>query len=248
MLETIPGSRCPRCAIVVAPPASFCPRHPVAMVPVDLPGVGEIVYSNGYATMALARREGCDVVDLGIAPDRLPETVRAVRRARDVQADILVTSGGASVGDYDLVQKALAAEGLNLSFWKVALRPGRPMMHGRLGPMQVLGLPGNPVSSYVCGLLFLVPLIRRLTGRVDWELQLESAQLGCDLPENDERADYLRANLAPGPDGLPIATPCPLQDSSMLAPLAKADCLLIREPHAPAAKAGMRGVILKLDP
>jgi len=212
------------------------------------PSIGEIVYSNGYATMALARHEGCEVVDLGIAPDRLPETVRAVRRARDVQADVLVTSGGASVGDYDLVQKALAAEGLNLSFWKVALRPGRPMMHGRLGPMHVLGLPGNPVSSYVCGVLFLVPLIRRLTGRVDWELRLEPVLLGCDLPENDERADYLRATLAPGPDGLPVATPCPQQDSSMLAPLAKADCLLIREPHAPAAKAGSRGVILKLDP
>jgi molybdopterin molybdotransferase len=211
------------------------------------PGIGEIVYSNGYATMALARREGCDVVDLGIAPDRLPETVAAVRRARDAQADILVTSGGASVGDYDLVQKALAAEGLKLSFWKVALRPGRPMMHGRLGPMHVLGLPGNPVSSYVCGVLFLVPLIRRLTGRADWEPRLEPAQLGCDLPENDERADYLRATLAPGPDGLPVATPCPIQDSSMLAPLARADCLLIREPHAPPAKAGSRSVILKLD-
>jgi molybdopterin molybdotransferase len=212
------------------------------------PDIGQIVYSNGYATMALARREGCNVVDLGIAPDRLPETVAAVRRARDAQADILVTSGGASVGDYDLVQKALAAEGLELSFWKVALRPGRPMMHGRLGPMHVLGLPGNPVSSYVCGVLFLVPLIRRLTGRADCEPRLELALLGCDLPENDERADYLRAILAPGADGLPVATPCPLQDSSMLAPLAKADCLLIREPHAPAAKAGSRGVILKLDP
>jgi molybdopterin molybdotransferase len=218
------------------------------VLPGAQPGVGEIVYSNGYATMALARREGCEVVDLGIAPDRLPETVAAIRQARDAQADILVTSGGASVGDYDLVQKALAAEGLNLSFWKVALRPGRPMMHGRLGPMHVLGLPGNPVSSYVCGVLFLVPLIRRLTGRADFEPRLEPAQLGCDLPENDERADYLRATLATGPDGLPVATPCPLQDSSMLAPLAKADCLLIREPHAPAAKAGMRGIILKLDP
>jgi molybdopterin molybdotransferase len=212
------------------------------------PDIGEIVYSNGYATMALARREGCNVVDLGIAPDRLPETVAAVRRARDGAADILVTSGGASVGDYDLVQKALAAEGLRLSFWKVALRPGRPMMHGRLGPMHVLGLPGNPVSSYVCGVLFLVPLIRRLTGRADYEPRLEPAQLGCDLPENDERADYLRATLVASADGLPVATPCPQQDSSMLAPLAKADCLLIREPHAPAAKAGSRGVILKLDP
>src|SRR5215468_4553707 len=218
------------------------------VLPGARPGAGEIVYSNGYATMALTRREGCDVVDLGIAPDRLPETVAAIRRARDGEADILVTSGGASVGDYDLVQKALAAEGLKLSFWKVALRPGRPMMHGRLGSMHVLGLPGNPVSSYVCGVLFLVPLIRRLTGRADYAPRLEPAQLGCDLPENDERADYLRATLAPGPDGLPVATPCPVQDSSMLLPLARADCLLIREPHAPAARAGSRGVILKLDP
>ena len=211
------------------------------------PAVGEIVYSNGYATMALARREGCDVVDLGIAPDRLPETAAALRRARDAKADVLVTSGGASVGDYDLVQKALAAEGLELSFWKVALRPGRPMMHGRLGPMHVLGLPGNPVASYVCGVLFLVPLIRRLTGRTDCEPRLERALLGCDLPENDERADYLRATLRSGPDGLPVATPCTVQDSSMLVPLARADCLLVREPHAPAAKAKSACSILKLD-
>ncbi len=147
------------------------------------------------------------MVDLGIVPDRLAETAAAVRRARDLGADILVTSGGASVGDYDLVQKALAAEGLELSFWKVALRPGRPMMHGRLGAMHVLGLPGNPVSAYVCAVLFLVPLIRRLAGRADVEPKLEPARLGCDLPANDERADYLRATLAPGPDGLPVATP-----------------------------------------
>jgi molybdopterin molybdotransferase len=217
------------------------------VMPGAQPGNGEIVYSNGYATMALARREGCDAIDLGIAPDRLPETIAAVQRARQAKADILVTSGGASVGDYDLVQQALAAEGLKLSFWKVALRPGRPMMHGRLGPMHVLGLPGNPVSSYVCGVLFLVPLIRQLTGRADWKPRLEAAQLGCDLPENDERADYLRATLQPGSDGLPVATPCPVQDSSMLAPLAKADCLLIREPHAPAASAKSRCTILKLD-
>ena len=217
------------------------------VMPGAIPGVGEIVYSNGYATMALARREGCEAIDLGIAPDRLPETIAAVRRARDAGADILVTSGGASVGDYDLVQKALAAEGLALSFWKVALRPGRPMMHGRLGPMHVLGLPGNPVSSYVCGVLFLVPLIRRLTGRADCEPRLEQAVLGCDLPENDERADYLRATLRAGPDGLPVATPCPVQDSSMLVPLARADCLLVREPYAPAAKARSPCSILKLD-
>jgi molybdopterin molybdotransferase len=222
------------------------------VMPGATPGFGEIVYSNGYATMALARREGCEIIDLGIAPDRLEETAAAVRRARDAGADVLVTSGGASVGDYDLVQKALAAEGLALSFWKVALRPGRPMMHGRLfgrlGVMHVLGLPGNPVSAYVCAVLFLVPLIRRLTGRADVEPRLEQAVLGCDLPENDERADYLRAVLAPGSDGLPVATPAKMQDSSMLAPLALADCLLVRAPHAPPAKAGSRCDILRLDP
>ena len=208
------------------------------VMPGAAPGFGEIVYSNGYATMALARREGCEVADLGIVPDRLPETVAAVRHARDVGSDVLVTSGGASVGDYDLVQEALAAEGLALSFWKVALRPGRPMMHGRLGTMHVLGLPGNPVSSYVCAVLFLVPLLRRLAGRADVATALDVARLGCDLPANDERADYLRATLAPGPDGVPVVTPAPVQDSSMLTKLARADCLLIREPHAPAAQAG----------
>jgi molybdopterin molybdotransferase len=217
------------------------------VMPGQTPGFGEIVYSNGFATMALARREGCDVIDVGIAPDRLDATVAAIRRARAASPDILVTSGGASVGEHDLVQRALAAEGLALSFWKVALRPGRPMMHGRLGAMHVLGLPGNPVSAYVCAVLFLVPLIRRLAGRQDVAPQLEPAVLGCDLPENDERADYLRATLAPGPDGLPVAAPARTQDSSMLVPLAEAGCLVVREPHAKAAKAGSRCSILKLD-
>jgi molybdopterin molybdotransferase len=216
------------------------------VMPGSTPGFGEIVYSNGYATMALARREGCEVVDLGIVPDRLAETMAAVRRGRDLGVDILVTSGGASVGDYDLVQRALAAEGLALSFWKVALRPGRPMMHGRLGSMHVLGLPGNPVSAYVCAVLFLVPLIRRLAGRGDVEPALETARLGCALPVNDERADYLRATLARGADGLAVATPAPVQDSSMLAPLAAADCLLVRAPHAPAAAVGELCSIIRL--
>jgi molybdopterin molybdotransferase len=216
------------------------------VMPGASPGFGEIVYSNGYATAALAHREGCRVADLGIVPDRLAETAAAVRRARDIGADILVTSGGASVGDYDLVQKALAAEGLALSFWKVALRPGRPMMHGRLGAMHVLGLPGNPVSAYVCGVLFLVPLIRRLAGRGDVEPTLEIARLGCALPQNDERADYLRATLSPGADGVPVASPAPVQDSSMLVPLAQADCLVVRAPHEPAARAGDACSIIRL--
>jgi molybdopterin molybdotransferase len=217
------------------------------VMPGAAPGPGEIVYSNGFATVAMASREGCDIVDLGIAPDRLPETVAAIRRASASGADILVTSGGASVGDHDLVQQALAGEGLALSFWRIAMRPGRPMLHGRIGAMHVLGLPGNPVSAYVCAFLFLVPLIRRLVGRTDVEQVPESAVLGGDLPENDERADYLRATLATGPDGSQVVTALPVQDSSMLAPLSAADCLLIREAHAPAAKAGSPCSILRLD-
>ncbi|HWX83548.1 MAG TPA: gephyrin-like molybdotransferase Glp [Xanthobacteraceae bacterium] len=210
------------------------------------PGPGQIVYSNGFALAALARAEGAAVTDLGVVPDNLDETIAAVRRARDLDADILVTTGGASVGEHDLVGKAFAAEGMALSFWKVAMRPGRPLMHGRLGAMEVLGLPGNPVSSYVCAFLFLVPLIHKLSGRADLVIPSEPAVLGSDLPENDERADYLRASLEDGPDG-PVATPFPTQDSSMMAPLAKSGCLLIREPHAPAAKAGSACVIVRLD-
>jgi molybdopterin molybdotransferase len=233
----LPVHRRPKVAVLgtgdelVAPGATLAP--------------GEIAYSNGFALTAMARGEGAEVSDLGIARDRIEDIVAAVGQARDSGADILLTSGGASVGEHDLVQKALASEGLDLSFWRVALRPGRPMMHGRLGAMQVLGVPGNPVSSYVCAFLFLVPLIRRLCGRGDVEPAQESARLSKDMPANDERADYLRATLAQGPDG-PVATPLPDQDSSLMAPLAKSDCLLIREPRAPYAPAGSPCVILKL--
>jgi molybdopterin molybdotransferase len=210
------------------------------------PGPGQIVYSNGFALAALAREEGAEVVELGVVADRLDETIAAVRKARETGADILVTTGGASVGEYDLVQKAFAAEGMELSFWKIAMRPGRPLMYGRLGATHVLGLPGNPVSSYVCAFLFLVPLIRRMSGRSDLASPAESAMLGCDLPANDERADYLRAMLTRNADEL-VATPFPIQDSSMMVPLSRADCLLIRDPYAPAAQAGSRCRIVKFE-
>jgi molybdopterin molybdotransferase len=234
----LPVHRRPRIAVLGTGDELKAPGSPL--------GPGEIVYSNGFALMALARGEGAEVIDLGTVPDRVDATVAAIRRARESGADILLTTGGASVGDYDLVQKGLAAEGLALSFWRVALRPGRPMMNGRLGPMHVLGLPGNPVSAYVCAILFLVPLLRRLSGRTDVQPATESAVLGRELPENDERADYLRATLQHGPNGILIATPIKIQDSSMMAALAKADCLLIREPFAPAAPAGSRIAILRL--
>jgi molybdopterin molybdotransferase len=235
---TVPVHRRPRIAVLGTGDELKAPGSAL--------GPGEIVYSNGFALMALARAEGADVVDLGIVPDQVEATVAAIRRARQSGADILLTTGGASVGDYDLIQRGLAAEGLELSFWRVALRPGRPLMHGRLGAMHVLGLPGNPVSAYVCAILFLVPLIRSLAGWTNLDLLTESAKLGCELAGNDERADYLRATLSKGPDGVWVATPVRVQDSSMMAALARADCLLIREPFAPAALAGSDCTILRL--
>jgi molybdopterin molybdotransferase len=215
------------------------------VAPGSTAGPGQIVYSNGFALGSLIRREGADLADFGIVGDHLGTTVAAISRARRWGADVLVTAGGASVGDYDLVQQALTSLGLELSFWKVALRPGKPLLHGRIAEMRVLGLPGNPVSAFVCALLFLVPLIRRLSGRTDLEPQTESAVLGMALPENDERADYMRATLERR-DGSLVAKAFPVQDSSMLVPLANADCLLVREPFAPAAGAGSPCTILKL--
>jgi molybdopterin molybdotransferase len=235
---TLPVHRRPKIA-VVATGDELVP-------PGTEPAPGQIVYSNVFALAAIARREGAEVIDLGILPDRLEETIAGVRRARDAGADVLLTAGGASVGDYDLVQPALAAEGLALSFWKIAMRPGKPMLSGSLGAMRVLGLPGNPVSAYVCSVLFLVPLIRRLSGRSDTAHLTASGVLGCAVKENDERQDYLRATLA-WRDGAWVATPFPQQDSSMLVPLAAADCLVIRPPFAPTAPAGSPCEFVKLD-
>jgi molybdopterin molybdotransferase len=216
------------------------------VLPGRKPGPGQIVYSNGYSVAALARQEGAEVTDLGIARDTLADTVAAIQNARMRRVDVLVTMGGASVGDYDFVQQALSTEGMDLSFWRIAMRPGRPLMHGRLGSIHVLGLPGNPVSAFVCAFLFLGPLLRTLTGRADIAPPAEHALLGADLPENDERADYVRARLSHSPRGALVATPFPMQDSSLTRVLADADCLVIREPHAPGALAGSPCIILKL--
>jgi len=240
------GMNHPRVPVHRRPKVAVLATGDELVPPGTAPAPGQIVSSNTFALAALARAEGAEVEDLGIVRDQLDATVAAVRRAREHGVDVLLTSGGASVGDYDLVQAAFAAEGMALSFWKLALRPGRPLMHGRLGPIHVLGVPGNPVSAFVCAFLFLVPLIRRLAGRSDLGPPAESALLGCDLPENDERADYLRAILKQSADGS-VATAFPVQDSSMMAPLAKADCLLVREPFAPLAKAGSRCTIIKLE-
>jgi molybdopterin molybdotransferase len=208
------------------------------VMPGTTPGPGQIVYSNGYALRALARQEGADVIDLGIARDTLAETAAAIRGAIEAGADILVTTGGASVGDHDVVKQALESEGVEIAFWKIAMRPGKPMMHGRRGGLRVLGLPGNPVSSYVCAILFMAPLIRALTGRTDIAWPLHDAVLGREVPANDLREDYLRASLQAREGSQPLATPVGHQDSSLLANLTRADALIVRPPHAPAAAAG----------
>jgi molybdopterin molybdotransferase len=237
---TVPVHRRPRMAVVATGDELVLPGA-AAIAP------GQIVTSNAFTLTALGRREGAETLDLGIVPDRLDATMAAVRRARDAGADLLVTVGGASVGDYDFVQRAFTAEGVKLSFWKVALRPGRPIMHGRLGDMRVLGLPGNPVAAFISAVLFVVPLLRRLAGHTDVSLPVTHAVLGCALPANDERAEYMRATLSATPHGTQVANPFPKQDSSMLVPLTRADCLIIREPFAPAAEAGAPCSILNLQ-
>ena len=216
------------------------------VMPGSNPGPGQIVYSNGYALRALTHQEGAETIDLGIAADTVEATTRGIRHARDSGADILITTGGASVGDHDLVKQSLEAEGVTMAFWRIAMRPGKPMMHGRLGALRVIGLPGNPVSSYVCGFLFLVPLIRALSGRTDVHHAHETALLGRDVAANDIREDYLRARLEVRKDGELVATPVDHQDSSLLANLAAARALVIRPPFAPPAFAGSPCDILRL--
>ena len=216
------------------------------VMPGATPGPGQIVYSNGYALRALAQAEGAETIDLGVAADTLAATTAGIRRAREVDADILVTTGGASVGDHDLVKSGLEAEGVAIAFWRIAMRPGKPMMHGRLGAMRVVGVPGNPVSAYVCTMLFVVPLIRALSGRSDVHPVREDALLGCDVAANDVREDYLRARLEKRDDGVLVATPVNHQDSSLLANLAAAQALVVRAPFAPAARTGSPCEILRL--
>jgi molybdopterin molybdotransferase len=209
------------------------------------PGPGQIVHSNAFTMAAVARREGAEVIDLGILPDRLDETIAGFRRARDLGADMLVTAGGASVGDYDLVQPALAAEGVALSFWKIAMRPGKPLIFGRLQETPLLGLPGNPVSAMVCSLLFLAPAIAAMLGTA-YSLPIIKARLASSLGANGKRQDYIRVKLS-RVDGVPVAQPFNLQDSSMQKVFAHANALVVRRPYAPPANAGDDVDVLLLD-
>lgn len=215
----------------------------------ETPGPDQITASSLPATAIIVEKAGATAIDLGIAGDTLASLEERIKAARDAEADVLVTLGGASVGEHDLVQAALVRQGMDLGFWKVALRPGKPLMHGRLGSMLLLGLPGNPVSSLVCALLFLIPAIRALSGDPHaGEDPTEPATLATDLRANDIRQDYMRASLSFEPGQLlPVATAHARQDSSMLSILERSDALIVRAPHTPPAQAGETCRIIRLS-
>ncbi len=224
--------RRPRIAILATGDEVVMPGDPV--------GPNQIVSSNGLALAALIETVGGDPVLLGVAPDDAAGLKQLAAGARG--ADMLVTTGGASVGEHDLVQSALGEQGLELDFWRIAMRPGKPLMFGQIGEAQMLGLPGNPVSSIVCAILFLAPAIRTMLGQTDPGPEGDefSATLGRDLPANDRRQDYLRAALSKDAKGALRVDPYLKQDSSMMRLLQQSDCFVIRAPHAPALAAGAR--------
>lgn len=229
--------RRPRVAILATGDEVVMPGEPLR--------ANQIVSSNGPALAAFVRAQGGEPLLLGIAEDSEESLTRLARGAQG--ADLLVTTGGASVGKHDLVRGALAREGLDLDFWKIAMRPGKPLMFGRIGGTPMIGLPGNPVSTLVCGVLFLAPVLARLQGEENPRPPRETAILGADLGENDRREDYLRGRLETAADGSRRATAFQRQDSSMLATLARADCLIVRPPHAPPAPAGSEIEIVPLE-
>ncbi len=217
--------------------------------PGETPGPGQIISSNSFALAAYVRELGGEPLDLGIARDT--ESSLHEKMAGAKSADMLVTIGGASVGDYDLVGKVLAEEGMKLGFYKVAMRPGKPLIFGRLGDrygsIPVLGLPGNPVSAGVTAVVVLRPAMMVMLGLAVDREHPQTAKLGRDLGENDWRQDYLRARLTVNKSGERVATPFDAQDSAMTARFAEADCLLVRAPFAAPARAGENVIIIPLN-
>jgi len=228
-------TRAPRIAILATGDEIALPGEPLPP--------GGIFSSNAHALAALCQAAGAVPSVLPIAADTEESFRGMAASARGF--DLFVTTGGASVGAHDLVQSALAAEGFERGFWRIAMRPGKPLIWGRLGAVPMLGLPGNPVSSLVCGVLFLLPALHRLQGRAALELPFEPSRAGSDLAENDGREDYLRCVLTRDSGGRLVATPFARQDSSMLKTLARAEGLLKRAPRAPALAAG--GTVEVLD-
>jgi len=214
------------------------------VMPGEPRGPDQIVSSNALALSAFLEAQGAEAINLGIAGDRAEALQDMASRAEG--ADLLVTTGGASVGEHDLVQSALGARGLVVDFWRIAMRPGKPLIFGRLGATPLLGLPGNPVSALVCALIFLRPAVRRLQGLEPIEPPL-AARLKGPLAANDRRQDYLRSKVSRDERGQLWAEPFQRQDSSMLRLLAEAQGLVVRAPNAPALASGADVPLLPLD-
>jgi molybdopterin molybdotransferase len=214
------------------------------VLPGNRPRADQIVSSNSHAIAAMAQQFGADVVNLGIIKDHLKDTIRAVHKG--LGADVLLTTGGASVGDHDYVQAAFKACGVKIGFWKIALRPGKPFMYGRKGKTHVMGLPGNPVSALVTARIFLKPLLDRITGLPDGNVDT-TAVLDGTLPANDHRQDYVRATLSMASNGLRLVSPFHAQDSSMQRTLQSSQALIIRAPNALEAQKGALVSVLLLD-
>jgi molybdopterin molybdotransferase len=229
--------RRPRVAILATGDEIVMPGEPIAP--------GSIVSSNSHALAALVRAAGGEPMVLPIARDE-HAAIGAVADSV-FGMDMLVTTGGASVGDHDLVIAALQARGMTLDFWQIAMRPGKPLLFGQLGATPVMGLPGNPVSALVCGILFLLPALSRLSGLPAAPPPISTAILGAAVKANDLRADHLRATIDTDQSGRVIVTPFPVQDSAMLRRLARADALILRAPHAAAAAEGAQVGIIRLD-
>ena len=199
-------------------------------------GPSQIITSNSFALYAYVIAMGGDPIDLGIAGDTLEELGSSIEGA--LGSDVLVTIGGVSVGDYDLVGQALDEKGLKQIFHKIAMRPGKPLLFGNIDNLSVLCMPGNPVSTGVCSILFLKKALSTMLGIKIKNKPKLTAILGKDLAENDLRQDYVRAKLEINDIGERIAQPFSRQDSAMQALFTEADCLIVRLPNAPLIKAG----------
>jgi molybdopterin molybdotransferase len=227
----------PRIAVIATGDELAMPGDPV--------GPDQIISSNSLAMAAYVRVLGGESMILSLARDTEGSLREVLAAAHGANA--IVTIGGASVGDYDLVRQVLDSDGLELLIYKVAMRPGKPIIFGKLGGVPVLGLPGNPVSAGVTSIIFLKPAMERMLG-IERDVQIpETALLGCDIDKNGKRQDYLRASLSFDSAGALTATPFDRQDSSMMVRFADADCLIVRPPDVPAVKAGARVEIFRLD-
>ncbi|BCG88225.1 molybdopterin molybdenumtransferase MoeA [Mesorhizobium sp. 113-3-9] len=234
----------PRVNVVKRPLVAIIATGDELLPPGSELGPDQIISSNAYGVAAAAQSVGARALDLGIAADRQEAIAALVRKAVAAGADVIVTLGGASVGDHDLIHDVLTGEGMTLGFWKIAMRPGKPLMFGRLGDIRCIGLPGNPVASLVCSQLFLKPLLARLGGR-NYRQDIRQARLGVGMPANDLRQDYVRAVVEEN-DGELVATPFGIQDSSMLRMLSDANGLIVRAPFALASAAGDSCSVLML--